>query len=286
MLPPIASKLDHEKLKRKTKIKLSAPKYYQNHWQVFSELTEKSRYFLDWHSEIFLFPKEILQDSPENLKLRFQLLQGVYKNEEFKSNEFFYHLVWSRFLKNQPLSLQRHPCVETAKHIVKIMMKQAIAFRPATNNNIAPIKNLQNIYLNQYQIRNNFPTIMQPEKYNGKTPVYYSTCNTFSVAIPKYDKKIKEGLSNIIVIRQLLNNFKTHVVNNEGPYNLENGSLYKALQENEVIFFHEKGDHHHNIFPSKDLLLFDKRFYPIPTRKLTLAHAAPFFHGCVCIMPK
>lgn len=292
ILPKISHEQYNERIARSYQINPDylCPKTFFDQWPLFKDLANAPEFKSSWHSEVIIFTKEWFNLIQKDPQLKVLFLTRLLHANAFPQNQVMYDLAWSIFADNLKSSVKNTPFViETVKHLIKLAMSEVPGYAPSCSEAQAPIKELMDIFLNVYRIRYYLPTFMELSYYNKHEPIYYSLQkHTFLSHIPK-KSNANRTIDELLTIKDLIESFKMHVLENRSPISLKNTILFKTLEEVEFDFYHPQGtkslrsDIH-------SLINDDHRFeYPFETNKIDKNLVFPkhslFFNGCIRIRP-
>ena len=291
MLPKISHQQYNDRLSKAFNIhEHLCPKTLPQQWYLFKEISDSEQFDEDWYCEMLFFPRQMLEHLRRRMKFRDSLMKRIWEFTSFSRNAAMYDLLWAIFTEKLPNSIRNTPfIIETAKHVVKMAMRQVPCYKPATSDLTAPIRKLTEAFLNIYRIRYYLPIFMQPEMYNGRYPVYYSLHkHTFFHPIPERSNA-NRTISEMSTIKQLVLDFTERVLNQQFPMSLDDTVLYQTLKEVHFEFFHPQGGS--NLNNNIDQIpQEDKRFMSIVNelkieKDLVFPDHSIFFNGCIRVMP-
>lgn len=193
MLPKITDVTAYRKLRRHYNINALLPSQFSEQWQVFVELANHQEFPDPWSCEMIFFSERWLQPRDDAAWLAFHhyLLQKAWKSSGYWRNKMLFDYMWDSFL----LELSRknirpsHYLFDTAKRLVVLASGHLPAYAPAgRDQDCAPIRGIQEVYMDAYGLKGYQPTIMRPQKYRQgqREPIYYSLQfpNCFSTTLP------------------------------------------------------------------------------------------------------
>ncbi len=267
------------------------PEGYHDHWTLLNAIANSPRFRHPWHCELLLFTRPFIDRIEQYYRLKAFLLQNIWNTTSFTRSESKYDMLWSAFIyRNLKASLRTSPLIlETAKHILKLVIRRAPGFAPSRNDNAGPIAEFMNTFSNIYKIRYHLPIIMQAYNYDGVNPLYYSLNNcTLLQALPQ-KKTHGQIIRELEDIREIIFFFIEEMNRNNLAADLSQTTLFENLNGVRIDFFHPQGEG--NIrsdietIPAED----DRFVEPIrgSMRKshLVFPLTAPFFKGCIRIQP-
>lgn len=256
MLPKINDKLMHKRLIDAYNISKPTPLSYQDHWSIFRDIAIKQR--SNWRLEVLFFCNKWLDSITDpawsklyNYLLNYDRSTNLTLRDDFGWQIMFNDIEIEKNLKFPPYTLY------TAKHLFNIASGIFPGFKPATNEAAAPIKLIQDAYINEYKL-SYVPIIMELDHIdymrNIKQPVYYSvnypTLPNYNLhalkhkslinviceiqyAINTYQKMVKEGfLADSICLNtdDLMVDFAYYHTESDGSFGIKN-SLSLATED-------------------------------------------------------
>jgi len=238
------------------------------------------------------FSKPFIDRIEQNYRLKSYLLQAAWNYTAYARTEAKYDMLWNVFVhENLALSTRNSTfIIETAKHVMKLILNRAPGFTPAKSNIAGPIVELSNIITNIYKIRHHIPVFMQLQNYDGINPIYYSLhFHTFFHPLPK-KKGSNQTIKELGAIKSIIDLFIERMNKNELLASLQDTHLYNMLNKVEIDYFHPqaKQDFVTNFSRLEE---DDPRFLEhvkgvIPRAGLGFPETANFFKGCIRIKPR
>lgn len=174
MLPKIAEKKRHARLKKTFGIQSDTPSQLLDHWKIFKELANSHTFEAPWAGKLIFFGKKWFESLNDSAWIFFKqfLLQSAWDKTAFGRNQFVWDLVYS--LIQAKIHLKPDPYImDTVKYLLSIAAGSMPGFFPVIDDHAGPMKQLKKIYLEQYQIEY-APIIMHPQFFQTKKSVYYS----------------------------------------------------------------------------------------------------------------
>jgi len=288
MLPKISEAARHNKLKKKYHIHAGTPKSLAEHWQVFREIAAHPSFPEPWQVELLYFSEKWFTYLNDRKWLRFShfLYRNAWNGAEFSLNSLLWDLTFSIMQETNHIKPDRY-VDDTVRYLLALGAGAVSGFSPATNSLMAPISGLQSVYLNDYQLKDYHPTIMQFnifELFNeNPLPVYYSLrfANASEFSIKSNEKM--SLITELCQISSLLRRYKHELA--LGKYNIEETPLNEVIHKVKFDFFHVNSENYSNISHSRDIAHDDPRFQH-PTSEGFVgeypAHSS-FFRGCMRI---
>lgn len=300
ILPRITETNSHKKLKRYG-VQAPPPKHAFEQWQIFKEASRHPNFSQPWECTTLFFSEQWINkinNDEKWIKLQNYLLKRAWKHTEHLRNRMHLRTIWESFtlfLSNNKIKPQPY-IVETLQHLVSIAIGSLPGFRPATNNQAGPVDGIIRMYLEDYDLKHYYPSIMQPSFFslNANEPnnyIYYSLqVPTYLESIPKTRTPVsaRADLSELIY---LTNQFINEIT--ENAY-LQIGAqhIYDLLIKIKFDYFHDDAEPRIGIRSSAELAIDDPRFDYLPPDLQNKGEArkfcerASFARGCVRISKK
>lgn len=289
-LPKISENLGHNRLKRNFKIAAEKPENLLNHWEVFRALANSKSAACDWSMEILYFSRQWFEklDDPKWEKLHFYLLKNAWENTEFWCNQFLWNLIFSNI--QQKKNLRPDPYIaDTTKHILATAVGAVPAFAPALDDRAAPVSFIQKAYLEVYQLKHHYPTIMIPQffdMYGKSNPVYYSLEYPCTIEFSPRSRRISNKTTDSNEINYVLDKYLNEIGKSE--LNLNGTPLFEVPQKVSFDFFHANTINYDGIRKSSDIPREDPSFVPksAPPSNKGFPDSCSFVRGCIRISNK
>ncbi len=291
MLPKISEVARHNRLKKLYGLQVDVPKSLINHWQVFREISASEAFLEPWHVELLYFSKKWFNRLNDPAWLRFSnyLYKLAWKESAFWRNRLCCDLIFPLIHQSSYVKASRY-IDETVRHLLAMSTGAVCGFAPATESSMAPIKGLQEVYLNEYNLKEYHPTIMQPSSIDLKSkntlPIYYSL--RFANAA-EFSSKSNERTSLITEMSQIASLLKRYIHELlSGKFNLTTTLLDQAIRQVAFDFYHINPENHGNVIESKHLEKQDNRFLQTLQNDFvgTFPEHSPFFKGCIKVSRK
>lgn len=261
MLPKVSDTASHNRLKKAFLLQQEKPFSLLDHWHVFRELASKADQNDQWEAEMLFMSGSWFEalESNDWLKLRCHLLVSNRRGHEFWHNAFSWNLIFSHIHQSHNIKASPH-IIDTVKHLFTIATGNAPAFEVATHDQLAPISFLEEVYLNDYGLKNYAPIIMQPCLFTAskKTSVYYSLQLPTSL---EFLRKASDGTSTIndlYEVRGVLEQYKESL--NLDNLNLQETPITHAASKVEYRYFHTNTTNYPNIEETETIADYDGRF--------------------------
>ena len=286
MLPKITNTLCHNKIRKEYGVLESIPANLSDHWKIFSQI---AHYVTNsWSNEVIFFTREWFDALHSNNKdwmpfYKFLFKTGWTQQQIFRDQTEF-DLIWESFIlavSNRNLK-PRPYLIDTTKHLALIANGSAIAFKPATDETAAPIKFLQDCYINIYGLKEYIPTIMQPCKLSAENPLaYYSLSYPTVPGTNPYLRNAPSIIEDQREVKRLIETLKD-------SFPAVAHGLHRSIKETNFELLHSEVDALNEIKHTKDLDKVDPRFRYIAKignamDNKTFCFVSQFMRGCIAI---
>ncbi len=286
MLPKISDVNGFNRLQKKYAIQNNTPKSLIDHWSIFREIYNQIEFENNWETELLYFSdkwfEHINDKAWKDLKIYF--LQSAWKSTEFWRNQFTWELTFSRIQEDR--NIKPSPYIaDIVSHLLAIGVGTLPGFRPAIDDNVAPVRALQKVFEEVYGI-DYAPIIMEPALSpifeRNKRPLYYSL--NFQTAIKLSQKSSRSSMvAHLYNIKSLLTKYRNDIL--QGDLNIGETPLYEMAKIANFSFFHHNSTEYKNIFPSMQAIIEDHFFSQscIYCKQKEMPKNAPFLNGCIRI---
>lgn len=289
MLPKITDQNGYRLMKSKYKLSTDIPKNLLDHWHIFVHLASQKEYIPTWEAEIIYFSRKWFSHQHDKAwrLLYHYLLNYVWQESAFIRNKIMFDFVFSIVQENRNLKPDPY-LADTVSHLMAIASGSSPAFAPATNNNAAPIEDLQKIFLNDYRLKKYAPVIMHMHHFctGFKKPVYYS----FQIPTTMlFSPRSNNALSTMAEMREL-----KHIISilleeiGNGHLGVEKTPFQDLAQKCVFDFYHTEKDKSNEINLIENLESIDYSFTKVinNNHNFIFPEFSPFFKGCVRISHK
>ncbi len=282
MLSKISDRVAHNKLKKAYNLKIETPKNYGEHWLVFKEIAKQAN--SSWRSEVLFFSNKFIEKlrNPKWLALYALFAEKYRRSYSILHNVQGWEATFSKIESTKHLEDYSEYTLDTAKHLFTIAGNRAPGYRPATNEDSAPVELIQEAYLNGYCLTDYCPTIMEPAQFNlsSKQPLYYSLSYA---TLPKYNPKKFKGKTFISLISQVQHcaDYYRHGI--LSGTHAQPASLLQAASNVNFSFYHDEPKPGTDVKNSALIIEEDQRF--VANQVGTIPSYCSFFIGCVKVSP-
>lgn len=283
ILPNIGCLKSHQKIKSDLNIELDPPKTYYDHSKIFKEITKITDNEHRWRAKIIYFSYEwvdIIRNAPDFSRLREYFLKNLWFKEKSKNpiiqND-------DPFLSSNIANKQKPTpyILDTSRYLFNLLLGTGISYIPSTDDEYLPLKTIQDIYTNCYQIKYT-PSIMVPTTPQNSGYVYYSLQHP-SIRINNFKgAKNSSTFQELANIAKFINTFKKHFSLSPHTNPLKSACINKSFN-----YFHHKANilspKHDDVDIESSVKLesIDTRFNHSMVKPLHFSSDAKFFRGCI-----
>lgn len=284
LLPNIGCTRRHSRIQKYFNVDVPAPKSPYEHHLIFKEILQDKTLRSDWTSQILYFSQEFIDEVKTNdnwlkLKLYFseslrkKLTQNAY---DASCNELFLRAKKINRFRPTPF------VIDTAKYIYNICMGSGIGVKPAIDDQYFPVKTIQKIYDECYQLEHT-PTVMVPAPLSEKDDsVYYPLQCPFSKINTFKTNQSNSTINELETLRNVLLAYQEEFIGVDGD--AYGSPLYHMSKQIKFNFYHYKAPGSGAISNSASLLDTDKRFsFMFDNSNKSFATDAKLFRGCVSL---
>lgn len=261
MLPKITEAASHEKLVKVLGVSQDAPRTLLDHWEIFRQIYNHYEKSSAWFSEMLYFPQAWIEkkDDPAFFKLHHYFLNAAWTGSEYYRNQYIWNLIFSLIQERYKIKPTAY-IADTVKHLFGILAGGTPGFAPATDESAAPIKLLQEAYVNVYRLKKYHPVIMQPALYSylDKKPVYYSLNFPTALEFAQKSNKKNSAISDLFSVKSLLEKYRYAMLND--GFEVGQTRLVQNLQNANFRFLHGSASEYNIIDSNEVIPTLDARF--------------------------
>lgn len=287
MLPSISDMIGHNRMQKKFGANIHLPYHLVDHWQTFVEINKYSVAKDRWHNTIVVFPNKWFEETNDISYAKFVnylAIQGWQQLPFGLAGDYFteFSLLWSLFTREiNNRNLKPRPyLIDTIKHLISITKQFGVAFQPSIDDQALPRQLIQQVYMEDYQLKEYIPTIMQPATLiNKKDKLYYSLSLPTLPNSSPYFKNPPSLIEDQREINKLLTILMGIAQKIKHPTTL-------FMQHIKFKMFHSGHDPFGQITASKYIAEHDSSFlvYNHNTEhNRTFCWSSTFFNGCISI---
>ena len=284
MLPKISDQVNHSKLQEIYGVTAAVPNTPQEHWNVFVDIAKQAN--SDWRTEVLYFPRNWINNitSSEWATIELELVR-IHR----KSYSIWHKVadIWSKAFHEieEEKQLNKHysmQSLETVKHLFKMAADVIPGFRPATNDESAPISLLTKAYTTAYNMlaRPKYTAIiMEPTRFSMKSDValYHSINHASFTTKPVGASKKKSQIALLEEIRVITELYAKGIVESRNDVK----SLYDVTMSTKFSYYHTNPENYSKIKNAALLNVEEKEF--INDEYSEFPNNAAFFKGCIKI---
>jgi hypothetical protein len=285
MLPRITDKLSYKKLRSRYELKF-LPSSFNDHWQLFSYLSNNKEFSQPWHSGVLFFCKRWFEDikKPKFSKLLSYWLEQVWHQSLFRRNQFALDFAFS--LVQQVKNLKPDPYLaDTVRYLIGIAEGSLAGLAPAIDSSALPVEGLQKIFLEDYGLKKYAPVIMHPHHFvkgEGR-PVYYSLEMPTTAIFSPRSSKATSKMSDMRQLKHITETLLAEIV--KGSLRVESTPLLQLAESVQYGFYHSERDDLEELDKASDLAEADPCFLQsiLSNETYVFPESSPFFRGCISI---
>lgn len=284
MLSKISDHIYHSKLQEHYGIKILAPSTPQEHWELFKDLADKAS--CDWRSEVLYFPRSWIN------KLKSDEWAAIVKRltHIHRASYSIWHKVasiWDNTFHEIECNKQfaryySMESIDTAKRLFRLAGGISYGFKPATNDDSAPVSLIVDAYANVYNksAKHKYkPIVMEAAKLNtrSKHPVFYSINHSTFKQGELVASKNKSQIARLDEIRRIIEGCRRAILVDKSYVK----SLHDVTLDTTFSYYHSKPENYDRICSAALLAKEDKRFTNGALE--VFPDASVFFKGCIKI---
>lgn len=283
MLPSISDMISHNKIKKKLGVDIHVPYNLLDHWQTFVDINKYSYNADSWQNTILVFSGEWFSnhDNPEYFRFYKYLVSKCWQQFQLLEDFTEFSLLWSFFTHEiNKRNLKPRPyLIDTIKHLILIAKGSGIGFTPTVNDSALPASLIQQTYLEDYNLKEYIPNIMQPAKFGKGSKIYYSLSFPTLLESSPYFKNPPSIIEDQREIKKLLDILVDIIKKIPNP----SINLFKNIK---FDLFHPNHDPFGQIISTKAIAEGDIRFLKYASdskEKKVFCTTSSFFNGCISI---
>lgn len=284
MLSKIGDQLYHSRIQRHYGTTIIAPSIPQDHWELFVDIANKAN--SPWRCEIIYFSRawinQLKSDEWAAIAKRLTELHRASYSIWHKVADIWYqtfHEIERDKKLNRYYSMQS---IDIAKQLFKLAGQINHGFKPAINDDAAPVSLIIDAYTNVYDKlakQQHVPVIMEAAKFDmhSKYPIYYSINHSVYMQDELDASKHKSQIARLEEIRRIEEIYTKTIL--EEKSNIT--SLYEITKDTTFSYYHINPESYDKIHSAALIATGDTRFTngkcaAFPTHSL-------FFRGCIKI---
>jgi hypothetical protein len=226
-------------LSKKLHIKIEKPKSLVDHGKVFREIANSNDFKEPWQVEFLFFSKKWFEQLHDKgwEKFKLYLLDAAWQSSSYWRNEYVWNYVFSLIQQNRNIKPPTY-IANIVKHLLAIGVGAMPGFRPAFDDTLGPIKRLQEIYINEYNLKDYAPIIMAPSNFSLKdtSPIYYSLQYPTTIEFALKSSERTSAMTDLYLVSSLLKKYLKEI--QTGKLNIAETPLESFAQKAKFDFFH------------------------------------------------
>jgi len=277
MLPMISDNVSHARIKRKLSIHSYPPKTLLDHHEVFTEIVKQTCGIDAWSCEILFFSRQWIDNESDQtlLPLRNYWLEQAWQQTYHCRHQMVLDVAqeaFSRAISRRHLKPKPH-IINTFNHLINIGRGTAPGFISAEEREeAAPIKVLQDAYVNHYLLKDYAPIIMHAHHLHSHADhnkVYYSLSLPTLLNYGPRPGRMPSIMADLRELKLLLDFSNEYYSDAKVNYRL----------------FHTEPDQFGEVCHSQELPQLDKSFsrYSSIHHDRYFPYTSSFFRGCIQI---
>lgn len=287
LVPKTADTMSLNKMQRALNLEDVSPHNLFMQGALFKDIANSNFFNSHWRCDVLYFSRAWFESLPKEAWMRFHYtcLRQEWIKSTHPRNRMTFEVMWQMLSQTQA-ETRLKPNVyifETVKHLINIAVSAFLGFQPLNaehDEHIAPIKIIEQAYLEFYKLKHYTPTLLAPAYLNHQdgTAVYYSFMlpTLLSLSIEHNFRNTLEDERNI---KHLVERFQKRLMQ-------QNDALGQYVANTHFNFFHYEADPVYQINATTTLPQFDPRFNSHQDSKRSFCENGPFIRSCVMIKPK
>ncbi|MFN3234825.1 MAG: hypothetical protein ACE365_05385 [Gammaproteobacteria bacterium] len=295
MLPKITEHASHKTLRKKYGVRSYLPQNLLDHWRIFSEIANSPAFETDWNCKVLFFSdnwmNHIVKDSAWK-DVYNMFLQDGWIQSQYWRNKVTFDIIWEVFTNN----INKHN-IKPNPHflnIVKHMILVGTGLLPGSiaadyhDNSVAPIAELQKVYIEDYKLRQYIPTFLIPHHFSAteKAPIYYSFQQPAMLETAAISYQSPSTIRMMPEIKFLMEKFHEEVL--EGEIKADNTPIATFADSVVFDYFHSEANIDYDIKATSEMPKEDKRLISIIPgyKNKKFAGNGHFIRGCARLSSK
>lgn len=288
MLPKISQTLRHNKLLNKFSVSTDTPKNLLEHWYVFKSLASHEDFGESWTVELLYFTGKWFQHR-EDKKWKdfyYYLLNNAWQGSGYWRNQFVWELIFSIIEEKRRIKPPAY-LTKLVKHLLTLATGSVPGFSPALDDSLAPVRRLQQIYVEDYGLKDYIPIIMQPAYFSLRNlksrPIYYSLQFPTTLEFSLKTRERTTALTDLYLLKSLQNKYIVEILSQQ--LQVQDTLLYDAAMQVAFDYFHSASNNYTDVRDTKEIPLEDYTFLKTQANYSAgqFPHKANFLNGCVRI---
>jgi hypothetical protein len=284
MLTKISDQIYHNRLQEYYGTTMAAPATPQDHWALFKDIAYKAG--SPWRCEVIFFSRAWINKLKSDewaviVKRLTHINRASYtiwhKVADIWDNTFHEIEFNKQFAKYYSMQ-----SIDTAKKLFRLAGGVSYGFKPATNDDSAPISLIVDAYANLYNKsakQKYTPIIMEAAKFDrrGRFPVFYSINHSIVKQGELESSKNKSQIARLDEIRRIVESCRKVILTDKSHVK----SLHEITLDTRFSYYHSKPENYDRINCACLLAEEDERF--LNAEGNVFPNASLFFKGCIKI---
>ncbi len=290
-LAKISESISHRRIVAKYETRADKPETFMDHGEIFRDIAAHPNFPGHWESRLVFFSKEWFEKLEDTAWHEFHryLLKKSWKSTEFWRNRFIWDLTFTRIRNKKNIRPSPH-VDDIVKYLFDISVGAIPGFSPAVDEEFSPVFGLQDAYLNDYQLKEHLPIMMQPSQFslgNNSEPVYASLQHLLPINLSLKNNIRASAIDILCQTESLLRKYLDEI--QTGNLNIGTTPLSKIPESVEFEFFHNQTDQFSKIKENVEIPRLDSRFLLVKGKTLsdrTFPFRSSFVQGCIKVSLK
>jgi hypothetical protein len=248
-----------------------------------------------WRTKILIFGKKWMShdEDPEWAPFYYHMLKMAWTgaNSRYSRDIYIWQALFSYIQNKREIKASQH-LHDLVMHLFGMAAGVMPGFKPANDDLCAPIRRLQEIYIEDYGLKDYAPIIMVPTHFDytaeSTDPIYYSLHHPTSLALTPPNSKQTTILTDLYKSSALIQKYLREILDGQGLFCQDNTRIFKIAKAVQYHFFHNTIEGYSQICEAKEIAEIDQSF--MSSWKNTANNEFPkncsFFNGCIQISKK
>ncbi|MFZ9035796.1 MAG: hypothetical protein ACO2ZM_06740 [Francisellaceae bacterium] len=273
-------------LKKKLKVNMPPPKKLYDHKDFFQALYQSFDMVQNWKLKLLYFsPKWKQNISDKKHKILLNYLYDCYwmRTEKLRILPLYEHITSDAFKQLSKYKPEPY-IVNVIRNFLSLFINAIAGYSVQSNDNYLPLKSIQNILTNEYNIPHS-PIIMAPEYFDRTSTLYYSLSYPSTIILSNIYSTQQSTLKRLDELHRLtmhfFNTFHRKMHSSQEIKSFSKKIIFGKTSEDILMkCFHTHTDQFNQVSPISELEIFDKEIAQRPD-KLDLPSNGPFLRGLI-----
>jgi hypothetical protein len=259
-----------------------------DHAHVFNAIARHPNFKQAWQSKVLFFTQEWFDNhhnDPDWLALHRHFFKHTWQQAKFAISRIELSLGWETFVDAiSSRKLKPTPYIaDQVKHVLSIAAGRSPGFRPSNSSQlVAPTQGLQETFIDIYQLKHYFPTIMHPYTVGTEDnqPAYYSLLFSTVLEGTPHNESSSTIMLDLREIKLLLDTAFERTLASQSKFSM-------TIKNTSFEYFHVEADKFEEIQSSKLIPEKDLTFHEITSgfQDRIFCSTSAFWRGCIRIWP-